>query len=226
MIYKKTGNYHIDNGLPNQDYVWEAENEIIKAAIIADGVSTCKNSLKGAEIVCKAVGEVLLDEADYIFASPKEKTVSLMVAYIYKKLLTEANAQKETVESFSSTLSFVCFNKANGKVLTFVLGDSLIYAVKGDSFLLACSPVFWDENRTLTTTTQNIEPYIDINIFSVNDYSRFVLCTDGAWKTFYKNGVLKKDILSAIKSDDMNSVKNYFDAQICFDDCSCIVMNI
>lgn len=226
MIYKKTGNYHTAHGFPNQDYVWEAENEIIKVAIIADGVSTCKNSLKGAEIVCKAVGEVLLDEAEYIFASPKKKTVSLMVAYIYKKLLAEANAQKETVESFSATLSFVCFNKAIGKVMTFVLGDSLIYGIKGDSFLLACSPAFLDENGTLTTTTQNIESYVDINIFSVNDYSRFVLCTDGAWKTFYKNEALKEDILSVMKSDDMDLIKNYFDAQNNFDDCSCIIMNI
>lgn len=226
MIYKKTGNYHIANGLPNQDCVWEAENEIIKVAIIADGVSTCKNSLKGAEIVCKAVGEILLDEAEYIFASGKEKTAGLIAAYIYKKLLIEANVQKEKVESFSSTISFVCFNKAIGKVMTFVLGDSLIYGIKGDSFLLACSPVISDENGILTTTTHGIEDYIDINIFSTDDYSRFVLCTDGAWRTFYKDGRLQKNISSMINCKHIESIKKYFDAQNCFDDCSCIIMNI
>ncbi len=168
----------------------------------------------------------MLDEAEYIFASDKEKTAGLITAYIYKKLLIEANAQKEKVESFSSTLSFVCFNKINGNILTFNLGDSLIYSVHENTFLLACSPVLIKENSTLTTTTQGVEKYVDVNIFPCENYFRFVLCTDGAWRTFYKNGVLREDVSCVMKSDNMNSVKNYFDAQNCFDDCSCIVMNI
>lgn len=225
-IYQKTGNYHITNGLPNQDFVWEAENEIIKAVIIADGVSTCKNSLKGAETACKAIAEILLDDAEYIFASDKEKTAGLIVAYIYKKLLIEANAQNENVESFSSTLSFVCFNKVTRNVLTFVLGDSLIYGVGKDSFRLIGSPVFFEGNGTFTTTTQGVESCVDINIFSEDDFSRFILCTDGAWRTFYKSGILKEDVSCVMKSENLISVKNYFDAQNCFDDCSCIIMNI
>lgn len=168
----------------------------------------------------------MLDEADYIFASGKEKTAGLIVAYIYKKLLVEANVRKEEVESFSSTLSFVCFNKETKKVMTFVLGDSLIYGVKGDSFSLECSPVIPEENGTFTTTTQGAEDYININIFSVGDYSSFILCTDGAWKTFYKNGILKDEVSCVMKSENFVSVKSYFDDRNCFDDCSCIIMKI
>lgn len=173
-----------------------------------------------------AVGEILLDEADYLFVSDKKKTAELVIAYIYKKLLNEAQARNEEVESFSSTLSFACLNKTNGKILTFVVGDSLIYSVSDTTFEIAGSPVLPEEGGTFTTTTQGVEDFVDVNIFSSEDYLRFVLCTDGAWRTFYKNGVLCDEVFDLMKSKDIKHIEKYFDLQENFDDCSCIIIDV
>ncbi|MCM1364871.1 MAG: protein phosphatase 2C domain-containing protein [Faecalibacterium sp.] len=223
--YTRIGEYHNEFGLPNQDAVLAAENQIAKIIVIADGVSSCKNSKKGAEIACRAVADAVLDDAEYIFTASKETTAKLMVEYIFQKLNDEAKATGESVESYSSTISFVCFNKISGDAMTFMLGDSLIYAFNDGELSLMCEPEFAD-GGTYTTTTRNAENCVDINFVSANKYSYFMLCTDGAWSLFYENGRMKKDVSAMVEQNDDKTLKEYFDAQECQDDCSCIIMNL
>lgn len=51
----KAGKRHTEAGLDNQDVVMSAENDRYTVIALADGVSTCKESKKGAYTACGAI---------------------------------------------------------------------------------------------------------------------------------------------------------------------------
>lgn len=221
--YQQIGKYHLEKGLDNQDTIYEAESKTAKIIVIADGVSSCYNSKQGAEIACKAVSDIMLNETEYVFSSSKEKVAGLLSSYVYKQLSIVAKKDKQPVSSYSSTLSFVCYNKIRGEIMTFVLGDSLIYLILDGNMTLACKPKLIDDSKTYTTTTQNVAEVIEINVFASQNSARYLLATDGAWKTFYSGGILSDKIEQAIRED---KIIDYLKKQQCMDDCSIVMMDV
>lgn len=223
MTYQKTGKYHLENNTECQDVIYEAESVTAVITVIADGVSSSPNSRRGAEIACEAVSSVMLNETEYIFSSSKEKVAGLLSAYVYKKIISEACNNSQPAESYSSTLSFVCYNKISGRVMTFVLGDSLIYKIKDGNMTLACTPGLPGNSGTYATTTKDVAKEIETEISSPEDGVRYLLATDGAWKTFYSGGVLCDELKQAVKKEN---ITGYLEKQLCEDDCSVAVMDI
>lgn len=221
--YQKTGKYHLEKGLDSQDIVYEVESKTAKIIVIADGVSSCTNGGKGAEIACKAVSDIMLNETAYMFSSTKEKVAGLMTAYVYKQLSIAAKKDKQPVISYSSTLSFVCYNKISGEIMTFILGDSLIYLILNGNMTLVCKPKLFDDSKTYTTTTQNVAEVIEINVFASKNSARYLLATDGAWKTFYSGGILSDKIEQAVREE---KIIDYLEEQQCTDDCSIVMMDV
>ena len=223
-VYQKTGSYHLLNGLQSQDVVWQAESNTAKICAIADGVSACENGKRGAEIACESASRVMLDETEYMFSASEGKVANLLSSYIRQKLTEEAAIYNNCLESYASTLSFVCYNKLSGEVMTFVLGDSLIYLVEQGSMTLCGEPRVSYDGMTYTTTTKNVADVVDIKISQKSDV-KFLLATDGAWKTFYSgdSGSLSFEMLQAVKEND---IAGYLENQRCADDCSVIMMDI
>lgn len=221
--YQKTGKYHLEKGLDNQDVVYEAESETAKIIVIADGVSSCTNAGKGAEIACKAVSDIMLNETAYMFSSSSGKVADLLSAYVYKQLNIAAKKDNQPISSYSSTLSFVCYNKISREIMTFILGDSLIYMILDGNMTLACKPKLFDDSKTYTTTTQNVAEIIEINVFLSQNSTLYLLATDGAWKTFYSGGVLSDKIEQAVRAE---KIIDYLEEQQCTDDCSIVMMDV
>lgn len=165
----------------------------------------------------------MLNETEYFFDAKKEKIAGLLSSYVYTKLASEAKTNNESVESYSSTLSFVCYNKINGKIMTFVIGDSLIYTISQGNLSLACIPEVFDDSKTYTTTTKGVADVTEINVIPKTENVRYLLATDGAWKTFYSGGILSGEAELAIKEE--NIIK-YLENQQCMDDCSIVMMDI
>lgn len=223
-VYQKTGEYHLLNDMQSQDTVLQEESKTAKISVIADGVSSCENSKRGAEIACEAVSRLMLNETEYLFAASKKKIADLISAYVYKKLLEEARAHNNSVDSYASTLSFVCYNKLSGEVMTFVLGDSLVYIIDQGAIALSCTPSVIYEHMTYTTTTKNVADIIKVDFSKKNDV-KFLLATDGAWKTFYYGGggSFSRELLKAVEEDNIDS---YLENQHCVDDCSIVTIAI
>lgn len=221
--YQKTGKFHLERGLDNQDIVYEAESKTAKIIVIADGVSSCTNGGKGAEIACNAVSNIMLNETAYMFSSSSGKVADLLSAYVYKQLNIAAKKDNQPIISYSSTLSFVCYNKISREIMTFILGDSLIYMILDGNMILACKPKLFDDSKTYTTTTKNVAEVIEINLFASQNSARYLLATDGAWKTFYSGGVLSDKIEQAVREE---KIIDYLEEQQCTDDCSIVMMDV
>ena len=54
ITYAKTGEYHLDRGVSCQDAVHFRETDEYRFFAIADGASSCENSLLGAQTACRA----------------------------------------------------------------------------------------------------------------------------------------------------------------------------
>ncbi len=221
--YQKTGENHLAHGMENQDVIFEAESKTAKILAIADGVSSCSNCKRGAKIACEAVSEIMLNETEYIFESSKKKAKGLLTSYVYEKLLIEARKNNETIESYSSTLCFVCLYKKKNIVMVFVLGDSLVYQIHDRKISLACIPELFDDSRTYTTTTKNNKDIAIIEMFHISDDSKFILVSDGAWKTFYSKGLISEDFEKAMQEEN---IMRFIENQKCRDDCSIAMLSI
>ena len=211
------------NGYENQDAVLKAESPTAEIIVLADGVSLCSKSRKGAQIACEAVRDILLDETEYIFSCEKEKIKGLLTSYVYKQLQREAEQSKTDVNEYASTLSLVCRNKISNEVLTFMLGDSMIYSVTDGMLNAEGSPVLTHTSAVYTTTTPCNERLAAAEIRLCGREEKFMIASDGAWRSFYTDGVLSDEARSAVQC---NRIADFLEQRQCRDDCSIAIMDI
>ena len=171
----------------NQDALFYEETENFLFYAVADGVSTCKNSRKGAEVTCKAVCDILLNEFDYFFNSNSKKVSWLILNYIKKQLNILANQSNQSFNSYASTLCFVCIKKGNNTAITFTLGDSHLYILDSKKLFLEDGIIDYEDNIVCATVTENAEKNAVVNFYENFNYDGIIICSDGAWKTLFGN---------------------------------------
>ena len=161
------------------------ENEALLFYAVADGVSSCKNSRKGAEISCEVICDIMFDEFDYFFNSCAEKASWLIVNYIKKQLHILAEQNNQKIESYASTLCFICIEKVSGRAITFTLGDSHIYILNSNEAFLEEGILDYFDNMICATVTQNAEKNAIITFYDKFNFDGVIICSDGAWKTLF-----------------------------------------
>lgn len=217
--YQKKGIAHTEN----QDFVCEGENERAKIILIADGVGSCKKSKIGARLVCEHICKIMLTDVEYIFSLSKENIAKLICTNLQIVLKQEADRHGACIYDYSSTLSFVCHNKITKQTMTFVLGDSLVYQIKSNDISLICRPIIHGMNFVNTTTTHGADREVKIEILEPSEASGFLLATDGAWRSFYKDGFISNEFINALENE---GIAEFFKNRECKDDCSIVIMEI
>lgn len=220
--FTKTGFYHTNDYLDNQDVVYENTNDSIRFVAVADGVSTCENGKKGAEIACQAAFRALDAETEYLF-SLKEKSVAyLIVKYIQSEIEAFALKTGADVLSYASTLSFLCVDRKKNQAIAFSLGDSAVAVVTNDKRVVPLGGVL-DFSSNISCTVVTIKAYLDVKIaiLPLDKISSIFIATDGAWKTILKNGKLHEEIIYCFGEKDTERLEMYFRNVQNADDCSC-----
>lgn len=161
------------------------ENDRFDFYAVADGVSSCVNSKKGAEIACSVACDVMINEFDYYIDSPVRKAAWLITRHIQTKLSEYADRSTQKVETFASTLCFICIDKNSGRAFSFTLGDSHLYILNSGKICLAKETKLYRNNMICATVTESAEEAAIINSYNKEEYDGFVLCTDGVWKSLF-----------------------------------------
>jgi serine/threonine protein phosphatase PrpC len=162
----------------------------------------------------------MLDEVDFIFSLNEKNIASILLRYIQSEITKLAHSLAEDPISFSSTLSFVCFNKKNNKIITFTLGDSYIYALTKNNDIYFIGRDSNYGNYCCATMTDGAEDETNVNIYDANEFSSFLICSDGAWKLISSNGLLNNKFKNYIKSANRKIIFDYFLEADNPDDCS------
>ena len=211
--FSQIGNYHYQKKEENQDYYLMNEDENYIVVTLADGVSTQKNGLLGAKTACKTTSEYVLRRASDFMLYDKEEVSKYILKEVLYELEKLSQAQNEEIESYSSTLLTLIYDKNNQEGILMNLGDGVVLGSKKQKYFYV-SKGRNIQGSTFVTTSNDAYRNMEICKFKSEECDRLLLGTDGI-KEYLKNIKSKKDI-------DYEAVKKKVTQQLPYDDCSFI----
>lgn len=215
--YSKIGEMHKRENMENQDCVYSAENQYTSFFAVADGVSACKNSKLGARLACEVCSEILLDHAGYYFNADAEKVKKILLTNIRSAIAGQAKQDRCTPKDYASTLTFLCVDELSDRILTFSLGDSRIYRIDDRGVHPVCQTVNREQGGICTTISCSAEKEAVVQKSDRQKKDKFLLCTDGMWRTAEAASLLDDPDLF---QDDGTTITDLLDRQKIHDDCS------
>lgn len=216
--YSKIGEYHIANHKKSEDYLLSEDNENMMFLCLADGVSSCENSLQGAKVISNKVKDIVA-HID-LFHFDEEVIKKLVIDELQYSLRQISQNENIDFLSLSSTLLFVYYNKRKNKTLVFSLGDSLSLTVFNKEIEIVSYPV-QNFQGIYTVTHHNIKEHTHIHIFD-GCLQNIYLFSDGAWKEMVEENKIKKSIKDILIRKDYQMLDDYFNHCHNYDDCSYI----
>ena len=177
--YTKPGRMHQCTGIDNQDFSAFLENDHYFFAAIADGATACRHSAQGAQIACRTALDYAQAHMVHLWQFSQEKIAYLLLEQIRTALTRHANALGHRPEDYASTLSLCCYQKSQGKLLLFQLGDSpILYLPQGSGAGISLMPTFHPGGCPLTMTRDGYKAARVLQLSSL-EAGRLLLCTDG-----------------------------------------------
>ena len=222
--YSKTGKRHRDLLIENQDYFLHSETDKVEMIILADGVSSCSKSRKGAQIACETVEKILALNGTQLFELDKNIVANLILDNVLSAFKNEQIKDKCEITDYSSTLCFVCLDKAKDRVLSFSLGDSMIYKLSENGCVLLNQPDSFFGNKCCVTTTMGASEKVKIDMLNSEEINGMMICSDGAWSLFYNQNVFDEELWEHSKKQNYYEFKKYLDNCVNIDDSSFIIM--
>lgn len=225
ISFSNIGAWHrLTNG-ENQDALFSAESEDHIVIALADGVSTCSEAKKGAEIACSAIADLFLRKADYFMSFDSEKIAEFAISHILYKLRQQAEADSKPVEEYSSTVAAVLFDKKSKRLLFLNVGDGIIIATSRDKIgVIAASSD--STSGCCVTTTDGAQAMAKAGVLDAEQIDSVILCSDGAWRNMYSGTRLTPDAQEMLIKQQFGELGEYLKTQNCEDDHSFISMEI
>lgn len=228
MIVKEStriGTHHLNTREENQDVICHAQNQDFCIISLADGVSSCKEAKKGAEIACSAVTNLLLKKGDAFFDTSSGQISESILSHILYQLNQCAAESSSPVEEYSSTLSTILLDKKRKRFLCFHLGDGLILGTQEGKCRVLAMPCDSSSGCCVTTTRQ-AETMVTVRIMDADLFDSVLICSDGAWRAMYKRNRLKPDVFHLLVNHEFNKLEEFLAQQNCFDDYSFISLDL
>ena len=209
----------------NQDFFLFDKSRTYCAMVLADGVSTCSKSGKGAETVCHAVTEYLLQHGKRFFAMDSQEATNYLLDYILFKLKQTAEQESALLEEYSSTMACILVDRYQNQMLYFSIGDSLILAAKEDKCSVVAMPSD-SRNGCCVTTTFNASAMAKAGKIDTKNIHSVIICSDGAWHHMYHRNRLNPLVKETLIHQDYEQLKDFLMEKDRFDDCSFISVNL
>lgn len=223
--YSKTGDAHIHSNKECQDVTFVQENDRFKVALLADGVSACENGAQGAKIACEAVADLLFQLGELIYSFSSTKLCFLLLEEVKCCLKNKAD-NTDILDSYSSTLSFCCIDKQEGKAIVFNLGDSavIITTKNGDDLRIEGGAASGDT----FTTTEDAYKKASLNIYDMADVDlhRVFLCSDGVLRNILIDSFVSETFRRGLALGDYSSIDTLIESGAKHDDRSYISVDM
>lgn len=219
--FSTVGKHHTTN----QDYIASGKNRSYCAIVLADGVSTCTRSGKGAETVCHAVTDYLLQNGKRFFDMACQEGIHCLLSYVLFKLKEVAAQETADIADYSSTMACVLLDRYHPQMLYFSIGDSLILATKEDRCSVIAMPSD-SRNGCCVTTTRNASAMAKAGKLTTENIHSVVICSDGAWHLMYNRNRLQPAVREILIHQNYDQLKELLLEKDRFDDCSFISVNV
>lgn len=219
------GTYHVKLNGENEDVVCYDSDKGKNVITLADGVSTCNEAKKGAEITSHAITNLFLKKGSFFLESDQKQVTKWALSHVLHELKRQADKDSKAIEEYSSTLSSVFVDEKNGKMLCFNLGDNIIFATGNGRCCVLAMPENSSDGCSVTTT-KNASIMVTTKIIETSKIDAVIICSDGAWKQMYQKNKMKPEIHDLLVNHKFDDLKRYFQSRNSMDDCSFISMNL
>lgn len=221
----KTGAYHLDRGMENQDAGRWSGNKRCFGLFLADGVSACGEARRGAETACRAMEQLMMQRGEYFLDMDSREAAAYFVSHMRYELERKAGADGKPVEEYSSTMACALLDAQSGRLQVFNLGDGLIGGVRNGRFLVLASPD--DSSRgCCTTTTADAAARAAVGVIPAEELDSLFLCSDGAWRQMFAGSRLRPELQEMIEKGNYQGLSVWLEKTGSFDDCSFISLDM
>lgn len=223
-LFSQKGMYHKQNDEVCGDVVRGLDNGDFAVLVIADGVSTCSFGSEGASIVSSCALEYLQYQFERLHTLPKE-WVNFLLKSVLERLSVVAKLHNSSVEEFSSTLLVSVVDKVRNELYYCNIGDGMLLSVENEKCPILSMPQ-GDGFFCPVTTTRNVLQVVDSGRKNLDEVSRVVMCTDGAWRKMYNRYTMKTEVKKQLLKNDINEFASYMQTATDVDDSSFAIVDV
>lgn len=224
-VFSQKGKRHEQNGESNQDVVKSGRNGRFCVITLADGVSSCKKSEKGARIACAVTNRLMLGNGEYLGQCSGSDLASDIVYNVNFALQRQARRDAMPTEEYSSTLSSVLYDRLMNTLTIFSVGDSMILGVGKNGFRMLAMPSD-SRDGTCVTTTRGASRQAVARTIDRDGIDAVWICSDGAWREMFEAGRMKRDVAKLFEQRNYQGLKDYFTQRHSSDDMSFIALDV
>ncbi|MCD8148081.1 MAG: protein phosphatase 2C domain-containing protein [Clostridiales bacterium] len=221
----ETGAYHNGINGENQDFLSYAQNRNFSVISLADGVSTCKEARRGAEIASGAITDLFLKRGASFMKFEGDRIAGFALSHILHELEQESTVASESIEEYSSTVASVLADKKNRKIMCFNLGDGIILGTGNERCRVLVMPDD-SSNGCCVTTTRGASASATVKIIDIGSMESVLICSDGAWRLMYEKGKLREEAADLLKHNEFDGLKEFLARQNAYDDYSIILLDL
>lgn len=159
----------------------ESKNGRFAMLLQADGVSSCINGKRGAQIACLQADGVLSGNEEAFFHFDSRKTSYLVLEQVVCEIRREAKRYGYIPESYASTLMFCCIDRMLRKALLFNLGDGAVCGISKGRCSYLIPPDRASDNPCLCPQTMTEDAFKSASVKTVDLEKDIVIfmSTDG-----------------------------------------------
>ena len=223
--WSEIGLYHKNNNEVNQDVIITDENQDMMIAALCDGVSSCKYAREGAEIAGCSVSSFFADNHRKLVDYDSRTIATKTIAHVRYDLNKVAKTKDRDVSEYSSTVSAVLYDKKDGKLLCFNVGDAIIGGLTEGGVEILEKPQRGYKG-CYVSTTRDVDRVADVSVINAGNYKSVFICTDGMWKSFYDGIQLSDDATKKIMEESYDELTNDIQQNPEMDDRSIVVMKL
>lgn len=219
--FTKTGQYHKKSGEPCQDMVYRLENRQHIVIAVADGATACKNSRTGAKTACRAAARYLMEHGEALAGFDGKKAAFLLMEQVLFELKKAAEEERQSWESYASTLLCCLIHKKNRQAVFFSLGDCAAFFVSGGRCRPLLEPVRYGRNLSPLTTTEGAYRVMQVKRADLTGMEDIFACTDGVVHLM-KQGTEGRSLMEQISAGNYPAVEEFLKNTETADDCGFI----
>ena len=220
-MFSHMGSWHRQNGGENQDALCMDGSADFAVIALADGVSSCREAKRGAEIACHTLTELMLCQGQRLLSFP----IQDVIGFALNRIRNELQKQGGRMEDYASTVSAVLLDRKNRRLLCLNLGDCLIGGTEAGKCRILAAPSD-SSSGCYVTTTRNAEQVTAVCSLPVGQLDSVFLCSDGLWQYLMTGEKFTDESSELLTNHAYRELERQMEAEDGLDDASFIVLEL
>ena len=219
------GRHHGFEPARNEDALCFRKNANYAALVLADGMSSARRSKEGAAWVAGLFAGLLVENGRVFCTATPAQTAQQLLVRAQDGLRERAGRGGCEPGDFACTAVALLYARRSELVYYLSIGDSLAVIAANGVCIVPAPPEEYPAG-TPSVTTEGAGNYIRAGILSAKGANALMVCSDGAWREFYRGGTIQPEYAEMLTAGDPGGIAGRLKGTQHADDCSFLAVNI